>query len=92
VGRAHARIHYLLQRKRGFASWYACADCDRQATQWSYAGKRGDEPMPYSEDLSEYTPRCGQCHWAYDHPESWAEEGGPPHSRARELLAEPTWT
>lgn len=54
------RMHQQLRRKRGPANTHDCVGCGRLAEQWSYT----HDSDPFS--LDSYSPRCTQCHKAYD--------------------------
>lgn len=66
-------VHERLRRDRGPAAVYACVDCGRAASDWSYQygapDERRDEDSGYlfSEDQSYYVPRCRSCNLAFDH-------------------------
>jgi len=64
---AHKRIYRL----RGPASSRPCADCGKQAQQWSYDGADPDERIDlgrgaFSLDPERYQPRCIRCHKTHD--------------------------
>jgi len=66
---SYAAAHSRLQRERGRASIYRCADCGEQASEWSYS-PAGVDPLAltssaglvYSTDLLAYVARCHRCH------------------------------
>ncbi len=69
--------HDRLRRAFGPASAHQCADCDRQADDWSLnAGVpperlRADaigyqQGLPFSMEDSDYSPRCHSCHCKLD--------------------------
>lgn len=71
----YAGAHRRVVQARGKASLYACIDCGAPAAEWSYNGLGGDrerigigqhEGHPFSLDISDYDPRCGPCHVAFD--------------------------
>lgn len=67
--------HLRVQAGRGYASSYPCADCGRQAAEWSYTQADPGEltalvngkPRRYSADADFYVARCIPCHRAFDH-------------------------
>ena len=68
-------VHKRLQRDIGKASQFNCADCGKQANEWSYDGGCPNEHwglventfiMAYSTDQSRYSPRCTSCHRKHD--------------------------
>ena len=71
-GKGYAWAHKLVQREKGPARDYGCADCDGQATEWSYDGLDSDElvepeaGMRYSLNPDHYQPRCHGCHTVFD--------------------------
>jgi hypothetical protein len=63
--------HQRVQRIRGLASDYACADCGEPANEWSYVGGSTKELVTpngwkYSPDAMDFEARCRPCHRAYD--------------------------
>ncbi len=55
-------VHQRLVRQEGPARDLICS-CGSPARQWSYIGPRQpNERMPFSEDLTQYRPRCVSCH------------------------------
>lgn len=74
---AHSRVH----AQRGRASDHLCADCDGQASQWSYDHSDPDERVSeagyaYSLDVNHYAPRCVSCHKQHDCAFILQERGG----------------
>lgn len=74
-------MHQRLRRVLGNANLFSCVDCGKQASQWSLtitsntvvffgvnAGARNKRKLPYSKDMSDYSPRCGSCHVDRDNP------------------------
>jgi hypothetical protein len=63
-------VHFELRRYLGPARSYPCADCQKQAEDWSYQGSAPDERLgssgPFSRDPSFYVPRCRSCHKRHD--------------------------
>lgn len=69
----YAGIHTRLRTERGKAREHRCADCGRQAADWSYVvcaeeliGRKGRGAHPYCLHLEHYVPRCKACHIATD--------------------------
>lgn len=68
--RAHQRVREL----RGAARVHRCITCRRKATAWSYSHQRASllklkvyrDGRMYSNDPTEYDPRCNRCHYRYD--------------------------
>ena len=67
---SYSGMHKRLFYDRGKASQFKCADCGRQAEEWSYSGGDKNEQwdkvrgswVAYSTDQSLYAPRCKRCH------------------------------
>lgn len=68
----YRQAHYRVERARGKARMYFCADCDVQAQEWSLvdspevvahisnaANSRG---KAYSLNIADYEPLCIPCH------------------------------
>ena len=53
-------IHQRIWYHRGKAVAHECADCDKQARDWSWI--HDTDP----EDIYNYVPRCRGCHNVYD--------------------------
>ncbi len=76
--RGYGGVHLRLRRERGGASQFPCTayGCDQPAADWAYMrtdpaekyGERGGYVMPYSTDLSHYTPMCKVHHRILDRP------------------------
>lgn len=49
-------LHKRLYRKFGKASKHKCVDCGKKAQDWS------NETGKYTDQLSDYKPRCRSCH------------------------------
>lgn len=67
--------HNWLRRQRGSASDHCCADCGKQAEEWSYNGGDPDERTElrpdgsvgrFTRNTDAYSPRCTRCHRIYD--------------------------
>jgi hypothetical protein len=74
--------HHRVNKARGPASSYPCADCGQPAQDWSTVN-------PFSDDIRvRYQPRCRKCHRHYD---GGAGEGNPraklTNDKVRELRA-----
>lgn len=68
---AYRTVHTWLSNTYGKATEHTCVDCGKQAGQWSYNGSsdreiRSPTGMPYSPDLTAYSPRCVRCHKRHD--------------------------
>jgi hypothetical protein len=72
---SYQAAHDRVRAAKGSASGYLCADCGKQAEQWSYIHDSPDERwMPdafgvlrrISGDPANYEPRCRSCHVRYD--------------------------
>lgn len=53
-------IHKRLKTHRGQASTHQCVDCGKQARDWSHVHDTD------RADLTNYAPRCRNCHIRYD--------------------------
>lgn len=71
VPKNYQQAHDALRRLRGRAVHYACADCGKQARDWSYEGGHASPQWyisdtgrmrPWSIDARDYLPRCRSCH------------------------------
>lgn len=49
-------LHKRIYRKFGKASAHKCADCPKQARDWS------NENNKYTDEIEDYKPRCRSCH------------------------------
>lgn len=64
--------HLRLAQLNGKARDHQCADCEKQAADWSYEGGCPDEQRspvgspPYCIHPDHYRPRCRPCHRAHD--------------------------
>jgi len=68
---SYSGLHYRIRAERGPASQHSCADCGRQAADWSYDNtgideKVSEEGLLYSTDITQYSPRCKPCHRIFD--------------------------
>lgn len=67
-------VHRRLRRSRGPAKNFACVDCGKPATGWSYDNSDPAELrqmvrgriLAYSLDPARYQPRCTGCHRKFD--------------------------
>ncbi|ASR77102.1 hypothetical protein SEA_BONANZA_51 [Rhodococcus phage Bonanza] len=63
-----------MTSQRGKASDHDCSVCGSQAAQWAYdhtdPGEKyetfGERTVPYSTDVTRYTPLCRGCHLKVD--------------------------
>lgn len=70
----YTAVHQRLRHYRGNAREYKCVDCGTQAQHWSYNHDADNEKVeqlgmsvvPFSPDLTHYSPRCVRCHKHYD--------------------------
>lgn len=82
-------MHKRLRRERGPASNYACAECGRQASHWSYIGGDPNElhgmnrewRCAYSADPAYYVPRYVSCHFRLDGLTEKMQQGYRPRQR-----------
>lgn len=69
--------HMRVRSRLGAASDRLCVDCGMRAAQWSFNPRSGQiivaenpkpgrMPLVYSEDASDYEPRCAGCHVRFD--------------------------
>jgi hypothetical protein len=57
---SYAVWHHRINKARGPASGYACADCGGPAQDWSTVNPRSDDVQ------ARFQPRCRKCHRSYD--------------------------
>ncbi len=69
----YAGAHYRIRTERGRASEHDCVDCGQKAEEWSLdtlentiIAKKGRAGSPYSLVVSDYSPRCKECHISHD--------------------------
>lgn len=56
----YSSMHDWVRRKKGKASNYKCAYCEKQARDWANIDHK------VSRDLEDYMPLCRKCHIKFD--------------------------
>jgi hypothetical protein len=71
----YIQAHNRVRKLRGLATDLLCVDCGDQAEEWSYDHNdpeaKADKHGPYSTNVDCYSPRCAECHHAWDNGPAW---------------------